>query len=142
MITRRRFVVAAGSAGVVAAALRNLRTTRAAAGVATAGASAPAAAPVVLRIVQGPPGTPPAGAGADPLQWRLGAHEWLDPRCLQDRLARWPGVHIEAVVDGGNHLLLVDALRAQGGTLLRERFAPAVQRWTVEARAGSAPRVS
>jgi hypothetical protein len=146
VITRRDFLAAAASAGVLGTALRGAQAAgdRAAGGADSGTAAAPLASgdDRVLRIVQGPPGTPPAGAGADPLHWRLGAHEWLDPRRLQERLARWPGVHIEALVDGGNHLLLVDALRTQGGTLLRERFTPATQRWTVMARGAGAPRVS
>ncbi|MCC7461301.1 MAG: hypothetical protein IT480_02430 [Gammaproteobacteria bacterium] len=139
MITRRRFVVAAGCAGAVAASLRlgPAHARRAAPNAAAAGAAVPAAAPAVLRIVQGPPGTPPAAPEDGSLLWRLGAHEWLDLRRLHARLARWPGVRIEALVDGSNHLLLVDALRSGGGRLLRERFEPATQRWSVLARAAA-----
>ena len=136
MITRRRFIVAAGGVGVVAASLRRLRAARASGDTTVAGAAAAAAAPAVLRIVQGPRGTPPAARDDASLLWKLGACEWLDPRRLQARLARWPGARIEALVDGGNHLLLVDALRSGGGRLLRERFDPVAQRWSVLARAG------
>ncbi|MFO1400871.1 MAG: hypothetical protein U1F06_02750 [Steroidobacteraceae bacterium] len=138
MITRRRFLAAAGGTG----ALGLLPPGARAAGAAGADrARPPAVAPAVLRIVQGPPGTPQAGPDGDGLLWRLGAHEWLDPRRLHARLARWPGARIEATVDGGNHLLLVDALRAHGGVVARDRWSPATQRWTVVARIGApAPR--
>lgn len=139
MITRRRFLLAAGSAGALGASLRGLRAARATGNAAAGREAATAAGAHLLRIVQGPPGTPPAGPDDGSLLWRLGAHEWLDPRRLHARLARCPGLRIEALVDGGNHVLLVDALRAQGGTLLHERFAPAAQRWTVTARAAGAP---
>ena len=135
MITRRKFIVGAGTAGALGVALRVPATTRASAsgpGAAAAGGG------VVLKIVQAGAGAAPAGAADAPLLWRLGAREILDPRRLDERLARWPEARIHAVVDGGNHLLLVDALRQHGGAIMKERWSPAEQRWTLIARAGRA----
>jgi hypothetical protein len=137
MITRRRFMAAAGSVGALGVALRARAGVRAA---GTESAAVPAVtAPGrggVLRIVQATPGAAPPSAVAAPLLWRLGAFEILDPRRLDERLARFPEARIHAVVDGGNHLLLVDALRAHGGATLSERWSASEQRWTLVARAG------
>lgn len=139
MITRRRFIVGAGTVGTLGVTLRVPAAAR-------AGLPAPAAAAAgsgaVLKIVQA--GASSAGGGTTastsaigaPLLWRLGACEILDPRRLDERLAQWPAARIHAVVDGGNHLLLVDALRAHGGATLSERWSASEQRWTLVARAG------
>jgi hypothetical protein len=104
---------------------------------AAPGAAAPGRG-VVLRIVQdgnGPGGGAAAASAVDaPLLWRLGACEILDPRRLDQRLARWPDARIHALVDSANHLLLVDALRQHRGAILRERWSAAEQRWTLVAR--------
>lgn len=135
MITRRRFIVGAGTAGALGVALRVPAGGRASAPASAPGAAA-AGGGVVLEIVQAGAGVAPARAGDVPLLWRLGACEILDPRRLDERLARWPAARIRAVVDGGNHLLLVDALRHHGGAILKERWSPAEQRWTLIARTG------
>jgi hypothetical protein len=136
MITRRQFLLAAGSAGALGMAVRGAARRRG----APAWRAARTADAGGLRILQGPPGTPPGGADEATLLWRLGADEWLDPRRLHACLLRRPGVRIHAVLGGGNRLLLVDALRQHGGTLLRERWSPVGQRWTVTARAGGTGR--
>jgi hypothetical protein len=138
MITRRRFLAGAGSVGALGVALR-ARGAAAAAGDTIPRAAA-ASAGVVLKIVQATAATPPASGVDAPLLWRLGPWEFLDPRELQARLAHWPGARIHAVVGGANHLLLLDALRRHGGTVQRQRWSPAEQRWTVSARAGRVPR--
>jgi hypothetical protein len=142
MITRRRFIVGAGTVGTLGVTLRVPAAAR-------AGLPAPAAAAAgsgaVLKIVQA--GASSAGGGTTastsaigaPLLWRLGACEILDPRRLDERLAQWPAARIHAVVDGGNHLLLVDALRQHGGAILKEHWSPAEQRWTLIARTGRPP---
>lgn len=137
MITRRRFMVAAGSIGALGVALRGRAGVRGAATGRETGATGGAPArTVVLRIVQAAPGAAPASGVAAPLLWRLGAYEILDPRRLEERLARFPEARIHAVVDGGNHLLLVDALRAHGSATLSERWSVSEKRWTLQARAG------
>lgn len=136
MISRRRFLVGSGTAGALGMGLHRLGSARA--GGPDSGARAAGRDPErVLGIVQGAPGTPPAGPGGDPLVWRLGGHEWLDPRRLDERLAGCPAARIEASVDDGNHLLLVDAVRARGGVLLRAERVPDTQRWSVVARVGA-----
>jgi hypothetical protein len=137
MITRRRVLAGAGGAG----ALTLLPSGALPAGTAGRPRGACVGDVAVLRIVQGPPGTPPAGPGDAPLLWRLGAHEWLDQRRLCERLSGCPAARIEALVDDGNRLLLVDALRTRGGVLLREHYAPDTQRWNVVARAAAGDRV-
>jgi hypothetical protein len=136
MITRRKFIVGAGTVGALGVTLRVPAGARASS--ATPGAAAPGGG-VALKIVQAAPGAAPASAVDGPLLWRLGAYEILDPRRVYERLARWPEARIHAVVDGGNHLLLVDSLRLHGGAILRERWSAAEQRWTLVARAGRAP---
>jgi hypothetical protein len=139
MITRRKFIVGAGTVGALGVALR----VPAGAGASAPGLGAAAAGSgVVLKIVQataasrGAAAAAPTSAVDAPLLWRLGAYEILDPRRLDERLARRPATRIHAVVDGGNHLLLVDALRQHDGAILKERWSPAEQRWTLIARTG------
>ena len=143
MITRRRFIVGAGTVGTLGVTLRVPTAARAS---LPAPAATAAGSGVVLKIVQtGAASSAGGGATAStsaidaPLLWRLGAYEILDPRRLDERLAQWPAARIHAVVDGGNHLLLVDALRQHGGAILKEHWSPIEQRWTLIARTGRPP---
>ena len=128
MITRRRFIVGAGTAGALGVALRVPATARARPGRRRA-PRLPAVASCCRSCRRAPaaraaePLRPPAPS-TQQLLWRLGAYEILDPRRLDERLARWPAARIHAVVDGGNHLLLVDALRQHGGAILKQRWSP------------------
>ena len=140
MITRRRFIVGAGTVGTLGVTLRVPAAARASLPAPAAGSG------VVLKIVQAGAASSAGGGttastsaiGAS-LLWRLGAYEILDPRRLDERLAQWPAARIHAVVDGGNHLLLVDALRQHGGAILKEHWSPTEQRWTLIARTGRPP---
>jgi len=140
MISRRRLLAGASAAGLVGAAAR--LPAAALAGAVPRAAARPAGRDLVLRIVQDPPGgramSPPVAPGATggdaPHLWRLGAREFVDPRALEARLARCAARRIHATVDSANHLLLLDALRARGGTILRQRWSAGTACWTLEAR--------
>jgi hypothetical protein len=140
MITRRRFILGTGTAAALGAALRVRATAQTRAMAPTADRDGGA----VLNIAQARAGSgrgvngpvAPVNAADVPLLWRLGAHEILDARRLDERLARWPEARVHAVVDSANHLLLTDALRQRGGVILNQRWSTAEKRWTLVARAG------
>jgi hypothetical protein len=113
MITRRRFIVGAGTAGALGVALPprgRARRARAAPGRAAGGG-------VVLRS------RTPASSRARPAMPAVaaGACEILDPRGLDER-PRVGRQRAYGVVDGGNHPPLTTP-RHHGGTI-EERWSP------------------